>query len=423
MLELVLLVPGVFMNWTTTDKLLLSGLLPSEASGVRLGRLLEREREIDWEALVQRALTRGTAALLRLNLARIGELDGVPLDQRVALEELNHRWAARHLAFVSEARRLLSVLAERGIQALPLKGTALMLGGYYPQVGLRASVDMDVLVEPGRIEQAEQIVSQCGYTEFEATTRARPRQRLPNERNHRPPRRGPSGLILELHHRAFYHTQRGRDFGFAEMIGQARPAVTSGQATFLSPAPEDLCLHLVYHTMVDLQSPRSILRTLADLYFIFEREPAVKERLKRRAGAFRLGGAVQLACEACDYLAEATLEELERAPGREDIVLLLETALLESPDALAATARLFEYFDLRHQPLAKIGNLLALLFTSKDHLAQLYHMPATSRVYFNYLRRPFDLLRKFNWASLAPTNLRQVRKLRKIAQGNLKTWD
>ncbi len=417
------LVVVIFMNWTTTDKLLLSGLLPSEASCARLGRLLERESEINWEAVVQRALTRGTAALLRLNLARIGELDGVPLVQRAALEEINHRWAARHLAFVSEATRLLSALAESGIQALPLKGTALMLTPYYPQIGLRAAVDMDVLVEPGRIEQAERIVSECGYTELEATTQARPRQRLPNERNHRPPRRGPSGLILELHHRAFHHTQRGRDFGFAEMIGQAKSAITSGQTSFLLPAPEDLCLHLVHHTIVDLQSTRSILRTLADLYFIFEREVAVRERLKQRASAFGLGGAVQLACEACDYLTEATLEELERAPGREDIALLLKTALLESPDTLAATARLFEYFDLRHQPLAKIGNLLALLFTSKQHLAQLYHMPATSRIYLNYLRRPFDLLRKFNWASLAPANLRQVRKLRKIAQGNLKTED
>ena len=44
------------VNWTTTDKLLLSGVLPSGPSYVRLRRLLnERGAEVDWPAAVRRA--------------------------------------------------------------------------------------------------------------------------------------------------------------------------------------------------------------------------------------------------------------------------------------------------------------------------------------------------------------------------------
>ena len=406
------------MSWTITDKLLLSSLLPSEPSHARLRRLLnDQSSEIDWPTALHRAESYGTAALLRFNLAQIGALESVPPTIRARLERASHEWAARHLAYISEAARLIEAFAAGAITTLPLKGAALMLGGYYPQAGLRAAVDMDLLVEPSQIDGAERIAAACGYVEIGKRSQLRARQRLPNELNHLPPRRGLSGLILELHHRAFHYTSGARDVGFAEMSERAGHRLTTAGATLLLPAAEDLCLHLAHHTMADLQSTQAILRTLADLHFIFQREPGAKEKWRQRATEFGLAGAIHLACESLRLVADGTLEELEGMSPQAEATLLLETALLAEPAALAEAARLCEYFDLRRRPLEKLGNLCALVFTTKQHLAQRYGADETQRLYFNYLRRPLDLLRKFNWASLAPANLKRVLRLRKIVAG------
>jgi hypothetical protein len=403
------------LTWTTTDKLLLSGLLPSSASRRRLRRLLdERGEEIDWPATLRRAEAGGIAALLRFNLVALQALDCAPRAVRERLDELDQLWTARHLAYTSEAVRLLEALSGAGITAFPLKGAALMLGGYYPRAGLRAAIDMDLLVDPVQIDRAERIAFECGYVEIEGRSQTPARQRLANELNHRWPRRGPAGLVLELHHRAFHYSAAGRSFGFTEVSAQASRWPGAAGATLLLPATEDLCLHLVHHTMVDLQSTSAILRTLADLYFIAERESGVLKRLEQRADGLGFGGAAQLARAALNLMTTGTLEDLDRAARGAEVTLLLETALLEQTAALAEAARLFEYLDLRRRPLGKLGNLCALVFTSRSHLAQLYGGPASGRAYLNYLRRPFDLLRKFNWASLAPANLRRVRRLRKM---------
>ena len=89
------------------------------------------------------------------------------------------------------AARLVAMLAREGIEAIPLKGAALMLGGYYPQAGLRAATDIDLLVDPARVEEADRIIEAVGYAHLPGKRAARPRQRLANDLNHLWPRRGP----------------------------------------------------------------------------------------------------------------------------------------------------------------------------------------------------------------------------------------
>ena len=138
------------MQLNPTDKLLLSALLPTEASAARLRQLLEslpgQPDEIDWSAAVHRADLHHIASLFRFNLARSSALDLLPKEPQDQLRNISQTWAARHLAYVSEAARLVAALAGEGIAAIPLKGAALMLGGYYPQAGLRAATDIDLLV-------------------------------------------------------------------------------------------------------------------------------------------------------------------------------------------------------------------------------------------------------------------------------------
>lgn len=404
------------MPLNPNDKLLLSALLPTEASRERLRRLVaEHGVELDWPAIVRRANFHHTAALLRFNLAMAGLPDAVPQKPRSELDGVCRAWAARHLAYVSETKRLVAALDAAGVAALPLKGAALMLGGYYPQAGLRAALDVDLLVDPELIGRAERVAEACGYIEIPGRRDVRPRQRLENERNHSWPRRGPAGLILELHHRAFHFAKGACDFGFAELRARAVTPGSGDGASLLLPSAPDLALHLVHHTMVDLQSTPAILRTMADLHFIFAREPQAREAMVERAREFGFAGAAELAGRVLRALGEGTLEELGQAVADEEVGLLVETALSESPAAVAEAARLIEYLDFGKHPINKLGNLFSLLFTSRSHLEQLYGEPKNGGVYVNYLRRPFDLMQRFNWRSLSPAVLRQVWRLRRMS--------
>jgi hypothetical protein len=400
------------MQLSTTDKLLLSSLLPTEASATRLRHM--SQSEVDWEAAVRRAEFHSIASLLRFNLAQADLLDSPPQPQREQLRVTSQTWAARHLAYVSEAARLIAALKAENIVAVPLKGAALMLGGYYPQAGLRAALDIDLLVEPDKQNDADRIVAALGYEELPGRRTVPNRQRLANEVNHLWPRRGPSGLILELHRRAFQFAQRERDFTFSEVHSRTVTA-SVGDNELLLPSPTDLAFHLVHHTLVDLQTTKAILRTIADLHFIFAKQPMARSGMIRQAEEFGFGGAAHLANEFEQLLAGASLTDLDQAANGERYGLLFETALAEETLPLADAARLFEYLDFSRHPLKKLGNLFSLLFTSRQHLTELYGQSEQGSVYWKYLRRPFDLLRKFNRAGLSPSNLWRVWKLRKLA--------
>lgn len=404
------------MRLTVTDKLLLSSLLPSVASDERLRQLFAAEpNEIDWPAVVCRAESHHLVPLLRFNLARLGALELLPGELQTELREISQTWAARHLAYVSEVSRLIAVLDDEGITAIPLKGAALMLGGYYPQAGLRAATDMDLLVDPERIEHADQIIAARGYEYLPGKRSVRPRQRLANDLNHLWPRRGPSGLILELHRRAFQFARRECDFSFDDVYQRADRQPSTDGVSLLLPSAADLAFHLVHHTLVDLQTTRAIWRTIADLHFIFAREPEAREMMKQQAEDFGFAGAAMLADEIERLLAQGTLAEFDLAMKEERLSLLFETALLDDSLPVADAARLFEYFDFGRRPLAKLGNLFSLLFTSREHLTELYGQSEQGSAYLNYLRRPFDLVRKVNRAGLSPTNLWRVWKLRRLA--------
>ncbi len=399
----------------STDKLLLNSLLPTAASAARLRQL--DWSTIDWSATIRRAEFHSIASLLRFNLAKAELLDFVPETERVQLRATSQTWAARHLAYVSEAARLIKALNAERITAIPLKGAALMLGGYYPQAGLRAALDIDLLVAPDDQPRADEIVAALGYEDLPGRRAVPTRQRLANEVNHLWPRRGPGGLILELHRRAFQFAQRERDFTFDEVRDRAVPVSVSGMELLL-PSPTDLAFHLVHHTLVDLQTTKAILRTIADLHFIFAAFPETSETMIRQADEFGFGGSARLANELVTLLAEASPQELDAAVNDERFRLALETALTEETLPLADAARLFEYLDFSRQPLTKLGNLVSLLFTSRQHMEQLYGQTQQISVYWNYLRRPVDLLRKFDRAGFSPANLWRVWRLRKLARGN-----
>ncbi len=382
---------------TPTDQFLLSALLPTPANQQRLRELLNTK--LDWPVIVGRSRARGTAALLRYNLAEAALLDAVPQPEGALLATESHAWAAKQHVYALEATGLMQAWQAFGIASLPLKGAALMLGKYYPRPGLRAAVDIDLLVALNDAEEAFTIAQGCGFAPYFVPKPVRVPLPLPHELRHLPVMRGPNGVLMELHYRAFHDLRTGRDFDFADMIARA-----TQRDGLLLPAVEDVALHLIFHSIVDLSSAYTSWRTLADLHFLLAAEPQAREKLLARAEEFQLHSAVALALATIEALAEGRAEQSEPR-----VRLLLETAIGEAMAGTMEAARLFEYLDLRQQPIAKLKHLYALLTaaeTGKQAAA-----PASAP---NKLKRITTLLRNLHWQGVTFADMRRVLALRKI---------
>ena len=382
---------------TPTDQFLLSALLPTPANQQRLRELLNTK--LDWPAIVERSRARGTAALLRYNLSRASVLDAVPQAERDFLATESHAWAAKQQVYALEATQLMQALQARGIVSIPLKGAALMLGNYYLRPGLRAAVDIDLLVAPSDADAAFAIAEELGFVRYHVPKPVRVPLPLPHELRHLPIVRGPHGVLMELHYRAFHDARTGRDFDFAEMKARA----TERDSVWL-PAAEDIALHLIQHSIVDLSSAHTAWRTLADLHFLFTAEPSAREKLLARADEFQLHSAASLALETVQALAEGCAEQANLR-----VRLLLEIAIGEALAGTMEAARLFEYLDLRQQPVAKLKHLYALLTAAKtgEDVAAAQRPASKSK-------RAIMLLRNFHWQGVTCADVRRVLALRKI---------
>lgn len=382
---------------TPTDQFLLSALLPTPANQQRLRELLNTE--LDWPAIAQRSKARGTAALLRFNLAQAGRLDVVPKPEGDLLATESQTWAAKQQVYALEATQLMQALQARGIVSIPLKGAALMLGNYYPRPGLRAAVDIDLLVAPSDADAAFAIAEELGFVRYHVPKPVRVPLPLPHELRHLPIVRGPHGVLMELHYRAFHDVRTGRYFDFAQM--KARATERDG---LWRPAAEDVALHLIHHSIVDLSSAYTSWRTLADLHFLLAAEPQAREKLLARAAEFQLHSAVSLALETVEVLAEGRAEQ-----ANTKVRLLLETAIGDAMAGTMEAARLFEYLDLRQQPVAKLKHLYALLTAAKTGEGVAAAQRPVSKS-----KRAIMLLRNFHWQGVTCADVRRVLALRKI---------
>lgn len=132
-----------------------------ELSARQEAELAELAKQIDnWQQLVERAERHALAPLLYRHLSRAG----ADYPERTALQlralTLRHRRADQiRTAALAE---LLTVLAEKRIEALVLKGAALAYI-IYPKPELRPMGDVDVLVDPDRADEAQAILRHIGF--------------------------------------------------------------------------------------------------------------------------------------------------------------------------------------------------------------------------------------------------------------------
>ena len=119
------------------------------------------ESRMDWSRLIRIAWDEGAICSLRDHL-RFAPAETVPLDVRRRVAILALQCDLRSRALARRADATLAALAAAGIEVVLLKGAALAVTSY-GSFAARPMNDIDLLVEPGRAEEAREVLLDAGW--------------------------------------------------------------------------------------------------------------------------------------------------------------------------------------------------------------------------------------------------------------------
>jgi len=117
---------------------------------------------LDWDRLVRRSLEEDVYPLVYHNLRT---LRGVSIPQS-SMEQLKRLYSMNSLRvdmLRAELQKILVEFSAHDIHVIPLKGIALA-ESLYGDAYLRASVDIDILIQPGTVRRAVEILVSLGYS-------------------------------------------------------------------------------------------------------------------------------------------------------------------------------------------------------------------------------------------------------------------
>jgi hypothetical protein len=205
------------------------------------------------------------AAPVATNLRRHAA-GAVPNEWRLALGKQEARACEGALMHAGELARLGRLLSKNGIAVLPLKGALLSLR-LFGDIGMRGVRDIDLLVEPGDLWKADQLLRDAGYACTYPDFALTPQMRAAalHVAHHFTYAKHTTGLLVELHWRlnhwtANLMTQLWEQCGQREWMGTKWKDLTSEQLLVL------LCDHGARHKW-------SSIKWLADVAGLIARTP------------------------------------------------------------------------------------------------------------------------------------------------------
>jgi hypothetical protein len=201
----------------------------------------------DWDKLLALANRHGVMPLLYHSISQSCP-QAVPQEWLARLRLKYMQNAARNLRMTLELLRILDVLKEAGIRALPLKGPVLA-ETVYGDIALRQFTDLDVLVAPDDLQKALHVMAAQGYRCLEDLSE-RKRASFLGMMHHYHLSHEKSATTVELHWKSspsIYSLQMDT----AAMLRRAEKGEVLGREIMILSREDELmllCLHGVKHT-------------------------------------------------------------------------------------------------------------------------------------------------------------------------------
>ena len=217
--------------------------------------------DLDWQALIDRAVRHGLAPLLRATLraTSLASCPGPPEAILARLQELYERHASRHAGRIAKLAEIGAGLDGAGIPFIVLKGVA--LGSVvYRDPAFRTMGDVDLLARREDLATASRVLRRLGYTSDESWhTEAW----YATHHHHLAPLVASDGsLIVELHSSI---VGPGGARVPVDGLWERASLERIGGARFRVLAPSDLLLHLCLHLAHDNVFIDGKLRDLRDM--------------------------------------------------------------------------------------------------------------------------------------------------------------
>ncbi|MBU0511045.1 MAG: nucleotidyltransferase family protein [Chloroflexi bacterium] len=360
------------------------------------------EGKLNWNRVLNRAVRQGIPTLVYYHLSGLDAWAAVPSQIWDTLERAYQ--AARLLTMRQrfEFVRLLDALRVADVQVIPLKGIALR-GTVYPNLALRPSGDIDLLVRSIDIELTENVLRQLGYEPVE-TDHPKNWYR-PENYHHLVPYVLPGRNVLVEIHWGLLPPDTNIRIGIEGIWQRSRVCQIAGCLVRLF-CPEDMIIHLGMHAIAWQQDVSSqSLPRLRHLVDIAETARYYETQLDWNmivdlAQEWDVQQYLFLVLRVTQSLLEAkgldqplaTLQPL----GFDDALVadtqrrVLRLSRLELPEPV--TDNLI-HFLLAESSGDKLRLLVRVIFPSRKRMGQLYHLnPESWRIFPCYLLRPFQLL-------------------------------
>ena len=213
-------------------------LRPHDAAEIR--RILDEG--IDWTLFAQTGVNHGLACLAGDRLGRVAS-DLVPDEILAALHINLDQTRQKNIGLFAELTRILNGLAEKQIEAIPIKGPMLAIEAY-GDLGFRVFHDLDFLIRDSDKGSASAVLRELGYRHQRSLSAAQIAtiQRLQGQEILF---RADGRIGVEPHTR-LTSIKFALDIDYDGLWSRARRKVLGGQ-TMLTLAPEDTLLTLAIH--------------------------------------------------------------------------------------------------------------------------------------------------------------------------------
>lgn len=141
---------------------LIADILSFEYSTGDLKQKLSTEH-INWEQFVTVASDHLVLTTCYCRLKQRQLLDKCPKDLKTYLEEITAINRNRNQTIIKESKIIADIFKAKKINYVFLKGTALLIGNYYQDLGERMVGDIDILVDENQTQMAFNLLLKHGY--------------------------------------------------------------------------------------------------------------------------------------------------------------------------------------------------------------------------------------------------------------------